>query len=259
MSAIKPSVYETKKPIASLVSPPGGICTLSGICPSCEEYTAITAKDVESDTKRPLPHSVEEPAKDVPMHTPASSLFSLGGGRGLTKSVFGFDKILNVRFSRAAVLTSSGGGVLQLVTSIIPSQFSQYTQYSTFFDAVRYRRVRLHVVPQFIGPTTSMTSAMAVGFDPYGIAAGSYTFDQVTRLAGSILINSNGTSSAAVRSPWFVLKNRQWSPIGASSATTDPESGVTGAFAWCLSGAGPVSQQMFTYIIELDLQVRNQF
>lgn len=176
---------------------------------------------------------------------------------GVPMSMFGFERVLKIRMTRVAQITTSGAGAAAIVTGMIPSNFDQYNQLATLFSAARLVATRYtftNLQPQTVAQTT-----WALGFDPSGIAGSSYTFTQNSRLVGSMIFTTYSTVPF-IRTRWFrPAKGRPWSDISATATGTDPQGGIIGAWVLNNDTALALTTTYVRYLIEAIYEVRSQF
>jgi hypothetical protein len=176
----------------------------------------------------------------------------------LMKSMFG-SKPHRFRLTRTASLVTSGGGQMNLGTSIVPSQFSQYTALQTLFSECRLVSTSIQYASCFgIGSTTTVLhSPMMSAFWPDAASTSPtvLSYDQCARLTNSMSFSS-GFTTARVRNS-YKAPLRIWSYVAATATGQDPIGGVLGA--WSINNLVTLSNSTtyFGYLIEAVYDFRN--
>lgn len=182
---------------------------------------------------------------------------------GVSKLFSTSNSVYRVRMSRAASLSTSGGGAMALATAVYPSQFDQYTQLSPLFGECRIRAVRIQLTcfpnpnAATVGTTDYIGGWFAVAFNPGG-GAGSFliiSIAAVTRLPGCKVYNPFVTGRVILSHKF--PKTTPWSILGGTNSGTDPVGGTAGYFANVALSTLTASRAYLGYLIEAEYEFRN--
>jgi hypothetical protein len=170
------------------------------------------------------------------------------------------NKIHRFRLTRVASLVTSGGGQMNLVTSVIPSQFAQSTALATLFSECRLISTSIEYTSTFgfgSSATTTLHSPMCSGFFQSSTTASPtvMTYDQCARLSNSKTFSS-GNIPRNLRNSWITAAPRPWSLVSASATGSDPVGGVNGC--WSINNLVTMSNSTtyFGYLIEAIYEFR---
>lgn len=220
------------------------------LCPLAFTSTVLENNDSKSEGKEiPLSKSVVLNPEQMVAIKAMSSVFSTS------------NTVYTVRMSRAASLTTSGGGAMALATAVYPSQFDQYTQLSPLFSEARIRHVRIQLTclpnpfAATVGTSDLIGGWFAVAFNPRpGGASPTTSIAEVTRLPGCKIYNpfTNGKQVLSYRFP----KNYPWSLINGTGGGTDPIGGTSGYFANVALSTVTASRSYLGYLIEAEYEFR---
>jgi len=178
--------------------------------------------------------------------------------RSLASGRFGFKgKVFTLRLSRAASLTTSGTGTMQLSTSVLPSQFAEYTQLVDLFTEAKLLSTSIQYSDNQTSVGTVYRCGFISAFQPTDPGTGTVTSLATSRLPGAKLFSLANTTWP-VRNSVPKLKGRQWCKITTSGTSADNVSGCAGSWYHSLQNTGPVSTNILFYIIEALYQFRYQ-
>lgn len=173
----------------------------------------------------------------------------------VARSVFLPGKIYTFRCVRTATITSSGSGTLQLATSVLPSQFNEYSALAVLFTEARLKSTRIHLSFYSSGASPAVTGYCS-SFDPTNISTVP-TFAYAVAQPGMKLWSNFGPLAGTHTNEWHVRSPRPWSAITATGSGTDPVSGVAGSWYHSISTPTTASAVVGVYVIEAEYQFRN--
>ncbi len=178
----------------------------------------------------------------------------LGLEKPLSSSVFLPGKTYRFRLTRTAAITTSGAGALSLATSIMPSQFTQYTALLALFTESRLISTRI----QWVMQGTSKIVPFAFAFYPTWVSGSpSLTFTDIISIPGVKLTNIDRPIVPVRKSEWHAKPARNFSAITNASGV-DPVGGNIGAWVYAVSTAADASTDIATYLIECDYEFRSR-
>ncbi len=213
---------------------------------------------VVEDTKQPITEvkvsvSAVPDGKETWISKPPTKLLQLGES-GLMGNM---SRVFRLRMTRAATLTTGGGGTMNLATFLAPSQFDQYTQVGSLFQFARIKRLAIEY-QNLISPSnsTALPALMAIGYCPNNVASITPTFSETVRLPNSRLVSScqtNWPQRLEVKLPKL-----PFSSIAGGASGTDPIGGTPGQFFHCINGAVSGTTTYFAYLIVADFEFKFQ-
>ena len=149
-----------------------------------------------------------------------------------------------IRLTRVASLTTSAGGLMQLITLVYPTQMSRGTNLVTAFRMARLLSTKIQYASlQGSNPTTPFS--WLSGFDE-GATTGTSAF-QPDMLENSKLFPS--TLVTRVTNSWK-CRNSPWSYSDVSATGTDPLGGICGGWIHYALTTTPNSTAVLSYEIE---------
>ncbi len=171
----------------------------------------------------------------------------------VARSVFTPGKVYKFRLTRTALLTTSGGGTMNLATNVYPQQFDQYNALVLLFDEARL--LSTHITYTDVARGGTLTSAIVTAFDP-SEANASPSFAAGVRFPGAKLFCTSQTVWP-VHNSWTARNRRPWSKISATSAGTDPTGGIIGKWYHCAATTLDNSKSYLLYLIEAEYALRS--
>jgi len=155
-----------------------------------------------------------------------------------------------IRLTRVASLTTSAGGLMQLITLVYPTQMSRGTNLVTAFREARLLKTRI-TYDSLTGTSPTTPFTFLSGFD-YAATTGTSAF-QPDMLENSKLFAI--TDNKPMRN---VHKNTQmvWSNSDTTPTGTDPTGGIAGGWIHYALNTTPNSTAVLTYLIECWYELR---
>jgi hypothetical protein len=133
---------------------------------------------------------------------------------------------------------------------------SEYSAVSALFLECRLMSTRITYAMYATGNSPTTTIGVCIAFDPSNQSTGP-TFTYACQQPGAKLFNTNSGAFLHCKNSWRGDGKRPWSYTIASSAGTDPVGGSIGTWYTSLSGTTTASQNLGTYLIECDYELRN--
>jgi hypothetical protein len=161
-----------------------------------------------------------------------------------------------MRMTRNALVSTSGAGLLQIATSIAPSNFTEYSAVSALFQEARLMSTRITYAMYSQGNSPTTVIGIALSFDPSNFSTAP-TFTYAVQQPGARVYNTNSAADKRLTNSWKGDGKRPWSTVTASAGGTDPVGGIVGTWYTSLSGATTASQNLGYYLIEADYELRN--
>lgn len=224
--------------------------SFSTLCPLDFTNSVIGASDVKSE------------GKETPLYKPmALTTEQLQVIRAMAPAFASSKTVYSIRMTRAASLTSSGGGAMALATPVYPSQFDQYTQLSPLFSECRIRKVRMQLTclpnpnAATVGTTDLIGGSFALAFNPRpGGTSPTTSITDVLRLPGCRVFNpfTNGRQVLVYKFP----KVYPWSLTAGTGGGTDPIGGTSGFFCNVALNTITASRAYMLYLIEAEYEFR---
>ncbi len=202
----------------------------------------------DDDAKEPMPEGRDSWRQPAPRAYPLSVV-------KMARSVFAPGKTYRMRCIRTATITASGGGLLQLATSVAPSGFAEYSALSALFTECRLRSTRIHLTFYSSG-ATPIIAGYCSSFDPSNYSTAP-TFTYACQMPGAKLWNTFGPLSGEHVNEYTPRTLRPWSQVTASGSGTDPVGGIIGTWYHSLSRATTASADVGVYLLECDYEFRN--
>jgi len=154
-------------------------------------------------------------------------------------------KSWTIRLTRVASLTTSAGGLMQLITLVYPTQMSRGTNLVTAFREARLLQTRIQYSSlQGSSPTTPFT--WISGFDS-AATTGTSAF-QPDMLENSKMFPS--TLVTKVTNKWKYPGKPPWSNSDTTATGTDPTGGIAGGWIHYALTTTPNSTAVLSYLIE---------
>jgi len=176
--------------------------------------------------------------------------------RAIARSVYRPGKTFRMRLTRNAVVTTSGAGALQIASNITPANMSEYSAVSALFQEARLMSTRITYAMYSQGNSPTTVIGIAISFDPSNYSTAP-THTYALQQPGAKLFNTNSAAGSRLTNFWKGDGKRPWSLTIASGSGTDPMGGIVGTWYSSLSGVTTASQNLGTYLIEVDYEFRN--
>jgi len=176
--------------------------------------------------------------------------------RAISRSVYRPGKVYRMRLTRNALVSTSGGGLLQIASPIAPSGMAEYAAVNALFLECRLMSTRISYAMYSQGNSPTTTIGVAISFDPSNYSSAP-TITYALQQPGAKLFNTNSAGGVVLKNSWKGDGKRPWSLITASAGGTDPMGGIVGTWYTSLTGATTASQNLGYYLIECDYELRN--
>jgi hypothetical protein len=201
-------------------------------------------------TEESVAHGYETASLAPPLKLDSAAL------RTIARAVFKPGKTYRMRLTRNAVVTTSGGGALQIATNVLPSNFIEYSAVSALFQECKLMATRITYAMYSYGATPTTVIGICLSFDPSNYSSAP-TFTYAVQQPGARLFNTFAGGAPRLVNSWKGDGKRPWSLVTASGTGTDPTGGVVGTWYSSLSGATTASQNVGYYLLEADYMFRN--